>query len=218
MLRWLPVYLVPTLVYPPFVLAFVVPGRVSLWIFNLAMLLCVGVIYLVDKKTDVSNATWGEGARGEFRVGEELEKLHKEGFHVFHDWHPEGRGNVDHFIIGPQGVFAIETKAWAGEITCENGKLLVNGRPPDKDPVVQVKGEAADVSRLIEASRGLQIWVHPILCSSRAELRCYEDVGVQVTNTGPYPIFSNGTLVSVPRRSRDCLHRIPGGCGKRSDP
>lgn len=71
----------------------------------------VALALISDKATDEINARWGEGARGEFRVGEELEKLYKDGFHGFHDWY-SGRGNVDHFVVGAQGIFAVETKAW----------------------------------------------------------------------------------------------------------
>ena len=86
-------------------------GVAPLWAMLASIPLMLFTYRLWDKKTDPIYNRWGEGARGEARVGAELEKLYKEGFHVFHDW-DKGRGNVDHFAIGPQGVFAIETKAW----------------------------------------------------------------------------------------------------------
>ena len=61
-------------------------------------------------------------------MGQELERLYQEGFFVFHDW-DSGKGNVDHFVVGPKGVFAVETKALKGEITCENEKLLQMAGP-----------------------------------------------------------------------------------------
>ena len=76
-------------------------GVAPLW----AMLACIPLMLftyrLWDKKTGPIYNRWGEGARGEARVGAELEKLHKEGFRVFHDW-DKGQSNVDHFAIGPQ--------------------------------------------------------------------------------------------------------------------
>jgi Ca2+/Na+ antiporter len=95
-------------------------GLAPLWVAGAAFLALLVVYRVWDKKTDVTDKTWGEGARGEFRVGAELERLHEHGFHIFHDW-DSGRGNVDHFVVGPTGVFAIETKAWTGSITAENG-------------------------------------------------------------------------------------------------
>ena len=58
------------------VLVLLIPGLVPAWVAA-ASLPAMLVAYVVwDKKTDPINDTWGEGARGEFRVGAELEMLH----------------------------------------------------------------------------------------------------------------------------------------------
>ena len=160
-------------------------GLVPLW----AAISCIPamlITYLVwDKKTDKTNNTWGEGGRGEKRVGAELERLHEEGFHVFHDW-DKGKGNVDHFFVGPQGVFAVETKAWTGEITAEGGRLKRNGRyVPDNRPVKQAMGNAFDVRGLIGRAHGEEPFVVPVLCFSKATVSCYGPVGgVEVSSLG----------------------------------
>ena len=159
---------------------------------------CLVALYVFwDKSTDRIDERWGEGARGESKVGAELERLQKQGFYVFHDW-DSGRGNVDHFAIGPQGVFAVEAKALRGEVTCEGGRLLLNGRPvPGKDVAKQAMGEAMDVKRLVRESSGLDPFVHAILCFSRAKVSCYGPVGsVEVTNLGSL----NRALVDRPER------------------
>jgi hypothetical protein len=56
------------------------------------------------------------GYDGERYVGEELNGLMTRGYRVFHDfqvdWLPGGKVfNIDHIALGPEGVFAIETKA-----------------------------------------------------------------------------------------------------------
>jgi hypothetical protein len=113
-----------------------------------------------------------------------LERLHREGFYVFHDW-DSGRGNVDHFVIGPRGIFVVETKALKGEITCENGKLLQNERTIPKDMTKQAKGEAKAVSELVRSTAGVGAWVVPVLCFSRATLSCYGSSNdVELTNLG----------------------------------
>lgn len=182
---WLLLILAPMLVYPALLLIFVVPGKLGFWSAHLIFLPVVGVAILANREANARNMRWGDGARGEFRVGEEIEKLHIDGYHVFHDWY-SGWGNVDHFAVGSQGVFAIETKAWTGEITYENGTLLRNGRRvADENPLAQARKYAAKVSELVEKSRGLKVWVRPILCFSRAELRYYGIVeGVELTDLG----------------------------------
>lgn len=54
---------------------------------------------------------WGYklGFKGERLVGEQLNQLWAQGFHVFHDVPFDGY-NVDHVVVGAAGVFAIETK------------------------------------------------------------------------------------------------------------
>jgi len=49
------------------------------------------------------------GYDGERYVGEELNRLIAAGFEVYHDVPFDGF-NIDHVLVGPQGVFAVETK------------------------------------------------------------------------------------------------------------
>jgi len=55
------------------------------------------------------------GATGEEQVGGLLDGLAGEHWHVIHDA-SLGRGNVDHILIGPAGIFTVETKSHPGPI------------------------------------------------------------------------------------------------------
>ena len=55
------------------------------------------------------------GATGEEQVGGLLDGLADEGWRVIHDA-SLGRGNMDHILIGPAGVFTVETKSHPGPI------------------------------------------------------------------------------------------------------
>ena len=59
--------------------------------------------------------TWRKGALGEYEVGAELERL-PDDYLVFNDINTEEFGNFDHIVVGPKGIFAIETKNWSGLI------------------------------------------------------------------------------------------------------
>jgi hypothetical protein len=50
------------------------------------------------------------GLLGEQAVAEELQRLFSIGYQVFHDIPGDGKWNIDHVVVGPGGVFAIETK------------------------------------------------------------------------------------------------------------
>jgi hypothetical protein len=55
------------------------------------------------------------GATGEEEVGGVLDGLAGDGWHVIHDA-SLGHGNVDHILIGPAGVFTVETKSHPGPV------------------------------------------------------------------------------------------------------
>ncbi len=50
------------------------------------------------------------GLDAERATGEELNQLMREGFYVFHDF-PAESFNIDHILIGPSGVYSVETKS-----------------------------------------------------------------------------------------------------------
>lgn len=101
-----------------------------------------------------------KGARGEEKVAGVLAGL-PDGYHVFNDF-KAGSAFVDHVVLGPAGVFSVETKCWSGEVTVEEGSVLVNGRLPSRDPVPQAVKE----SELVRGSFAAVGWkgkVVPIL-------------------------------------------------------
>lgn len=64
--------------------------------------------------------SWKKGAKGENLVAKSLNTLPKDYF-VFNDVNlPNGRGNIDHVVVGPKGIFAIETKNLSGSFIVED--------------------------------------------------------------------------------------------------
>ena len=97
-----------------------------------------------------------KGARGEERVSEILCSL-PDACHVFNDF-KIGRDQIDHVVAGPGGVFAIETKCWSGKVTAEDGRILVDGRSPDRSPLEQAVGEAELLRKALAAAG----WTGPV--------------------------------------------------------
>ncbi len=100
------------------------------------------------------------GARGEERVSNLLSGL-SSSYHVFNDFSADGC-QVDHVVVGPAGVFAVETKFWRGRVSIEEGRILVDGVEPSRAPLAQVLNEAAAVKRTLEKA-GWNGAVIPIL-------------------------------------------------------
>ena len=81
-----------------------------------------------------------KGARGEETMAGFLARL-PDDWHVFHDFEA-GVHHVDHVIVGPAGVFAVETKNWRDPVRLESGELLVGGHVPNHPPIAQATAEA----------------------------------------------------------------------------
>ena len=109
-----------------------------------------------------------QGREGEKAVGQYLDKLREEGYQIFHDIVAEGF-NLDHVLIGPSGVYAIETKTISkpseGEavVQYDGDKVTVAGLEPDRDPVAQVKSSTVWLQELIEESTGKKFKVRPVI-------------------------------------------------------
>lgn len=124
---------------------------------------------------------WRIGADGEQRVGRRLARL-GDAWHVLHAVPVGTRGSdIDHIVIGPGGVFTINTKhhpdaqIWVGGET-----LMVNGT---KVPYVRnARFEAERASRLLSAAAGVQVpvtGVIAVLCE-RLTVRSAPHPGVEV--------------------------------------
>lgn len=108
------------------------------------------------------------GLEGERVVGQFLERCREQGFIVFHDVVGSGF-NVDHVLVGPAGVFAIETKTWSkptsGRPCIEfDGEFIKRGGvAPDRDPVVQAKAQASWLRSVLQETTGKSFPVHPVI-------------------------------------------------------
>jgi hypothetical protein len=112
-----------------------------------------------------------QGVRAEQAVARALRRLLRARpfFYVVNAL-PLGRSDIDHIVVGPTGVFAIETKGYAGAVRITNGALKRNGFPPDEDPLRQARRAAAVVCEWLRR-RGLDIRrVQPVLCLPYADL------------------------------------------------
>ena len=88
----------------------------------------------VDKH-ETDRMSWRKGAVGEYEVGAELERL-SDKYSVFNDVNTEEFGNFDHIVVGPSGIFALETKNWTGLIAADAaGELTRNGKPSSQPHV-----------------------------------------------------------------------------------
>jgi nuclease-like protein len=111
--------------YLAYVAALVAAGAVAFVAFGFGSLefLLVEVVViaglsLIDRIALPRVERWSQGAGGEESVGRALAEL-GDAWAVLHDV-GTGRGNIDHVVIGPAGLFTIETKSHRGRIRVDN--------------------------------------------------------------------------------------------------
>jgi hypothetical protein len=108
-------------------------------------------------------------ADGEDRTARALAELEAEGFIVLHDRRkPGSTANIDHVIVGPTGVFVVETTSYSGPLSIQGDEVFVGGRRRT-DMVLEARSEA-EVVEAILAIAGPNLSVTPILCIHRAEM------------------------------------------------
>lgn len=114
--------------------------------------------------------SWFKGAIGERDVARALDALGPE-YTVLHAV-PVGKRStdIDHVVVGPTGVFSINTKNHAGHRVWVGGRtLMVNGqRTPHVLPAVAEGGRA---TALLSAAAGGPILVRPVLVVAAASLQ-----------------------------------------------
>jgi hypothetical protein len=102
-----------------------VRATIAVWIIVVTIAVVASVLsaYRLWKVTNLRRRI-RLGFEGERHVGEALNQLMLSGYRVFHDFlitdKPRSIRNIDHIVIGPNGVFAVETKT-RRKVKGENG-------------------------------------------------------------------------------------------------
>jgi hypothetical protein len=92
---------------------------------------------------------WRRGAAGERRTARLLDPLERHGWAILHDLAvPRSRANLDHLVIGPGGVFVIDSKQYRGRIQLDPSGQLWHGRYP-LAPSLQAVSFEADQAALV---------------------------------------------------------------------
>jgi hypothetical protein len=151
-----------------FALSLRVLFTLSLGIFDAAGLLVslvpLAAFYFYLRKYRIYNAGWA----GEKRVAKLLSSKLSDDYFLINDLYlHNGGGDIDHVVLGPSGIFVLETKNWSGDITCNGDMWQRTGKRSFKgSPSLQVKRNAAKIKYIIDSSqafRSLDVWVEGIV-------------------------------------------------------
>ncbi len=165
-------------------------AKTSPWIYGLLGTGYVGYLGFQLNKTFRQRHNEQLGLDCERAVGQELNQLMLEGCRIFHDFQAD-KFNIDHIVVGANGVFAIETK---GRAKPDRGKGQEDARVTydgeylqfptwrEQEPLEQTKRQASWLSQWLSRAVGDQVAVRPVLALP----------GWFVDRKKPYPIIYNG--------------------------
>jgi Nuclease-related domain len=88
-----------------------------------------GLGWLLRFHSSPDTVAWRRGAAGERRTARLLAPLERQGWAVLHDLAiPNSRANIDHLVIGPGGVLAIDSKHYRGRLRLDEYGMVWHGR------------------------------------------------------------------------------------------
>jgi Nuclease-related domain len=143
--------------------------------------------WAVRFRTSPETRAWRRGATGERRTARLLGQLERHGWAVLHDLAvPGSRANIDHLVIGPGGVFVVDSKLYTGRLQLGAGGSLWHGRYPLAPVLRAVRFEADQAAQLL-ATPGVE--VVPLLAVHGAQVPWGKLVvdGVPVVSTRRLP-------------------------------
>jgi hypothetical protein len=192
--------------WPLLVICFITGYLVRAWFaFPVLNVSQVGILFFLVAVAAAILLAWGDrrlgnflkGAKGEEWVAHELAFLSSD-YAVFNGLRfGGGKQNFDHIIVGPAGVFVVETKNWKGSVEFREGKLYAGGKEPSRPPLKQVKAATAELADFLAGAGRGELPVHSVLCFLGTKLP------EEIMNVNGVVVCTGQRLVSVLRETFD---------------
>src|ERR1041385_7903509 len=166
-------------------------------------------------RRDVRNLK--QAYKAERHVSDLLRPLRGKDYVTFDDLMDETAGwksNIDHVVVGPGGVFAIETKGYSifGKGRIEVGKdgiLRLSNKAAHGDPLEQARSSARKISRHLKSCMRQDFFVQPVLVFPGWEIAMLKsETGVVILNDGTIDEFfsSRERVLTNAQISEICSH------------
>lgn len=108
------------------------------------------------------------GRQGEKAVINTLTQNLNDEYYLINGAYLKGKkgGDIDHIVLGPNGVYVLETKNWSGKIICNGDQWQRPGKKVKNNPSLQVKHNTQKIKKIIDnspISRDTKIWIEGLL-------------------------------------------------------
>ena len=175
--------------------------------------------------------TYRHAYDGEVAVAKELNRLMEDGYHVYHDF-PADQFNIDHIVIGPTGVMAVETRTRSKSaprskeldpVVNYDGRMLHFPKYSDYEIVEKAKHHAAWLSCWISSAVGEDIAARAMVALPGWSVKRTSADGIPVVNPSqietlfkhikPRPLTEIQITSIVSQIDRQCRNTgIDGNC------
>ncbi|ACY96927.1 MULTISPECIES: nuclease-related domain-containing protein [Thermomonospora] len=136
------------------------------WRLGLLVAVLVPVAYAYRRSRNTSSvAAWQKSSAAERRTERQLRSLTKSGYRILHaravprDDEGVSDGKIDHLVVGPSGVYAIDSEKWDRRLpvrTLSHLKLF-HGPFNKKDRLDEARWEAQQASKMLSAKVGFEV-------------------------------------------------------------
>jgi Nuclease-related domain len=137
------------------------------WAIALTLAILAGILDTVYRSRNAAmyrNGATFPGARK--ATIKQLRKMRREGYFSLDARPiPDSREFIDHLVIGPTGVYAIDSEKWNPRLPIRtwNGKKLYHGPESQKDRLEHAVWEASQASEILSGALGFEVKVQPAL-------------------------------------------------------
>jgi hypothetical protein len=137
------------------------------WVIGLTLAILAGIadtLYRSRTAADHVNGASQSGAQRRTRW--QLRRMRRAGYFALDARPiPNSREYIDHLVVGPTGVYAIDSEKWNPKVPVRtlNGKRLYRGPESQKERLEHAVWEAGQASEILTAALGTEITVRPAL-------------------------------------------------------
>lgn len=167
-IRWIAAACFGPFILAGFVLPFVFPKPIAVWFGGVLLGVGAAAWAILWDSPPAYVEYWRTGAEGERKTAKRLRGLDRSDWLSVHDV-DAGRGNYDHIVIGPAGVFLLDTKSPSGTMRVEDGVPCITRRA-DPEAVQRypgllsrTRGAARSLSEELRRRSGHSVWVDPAI-------------------------------------------------------
>ena len=137
------------------------------WEVALTLAILAGIVDTIYRSRNAAAyVSGGANPAAQRRTNKQLARMRREGYFALDARPiPNSREFIDHLVVGPTGVYAIDSEKWDSKLPIRtwNGKKLYHGPESQKERLEHAVWEAGQASEILSRALGTEITVRPAL-------------------------------------------------------